>query len=47
MKVVAVEKSTYGKFYSGDSYILLNVSLNKVSLQLQSMTDIVSEINNA
>ena len=25
MKVVPVEKSTYGKFHSGDSYIVLSV----------------------
>ena len=26
MKVVAVDKKTYGKFHTGDSYIVLHVS---------------------
>ena len=34
MAVVPVEKKSYGKFHTGDSYILLNVGFLHVAIDL-------------
>ena len=34
MKVVRVDKKTYGKFHTGDSYILLSVRLMRMFYDL-------------